>query len=373
MICSSRFRQILAGTVVADAGHVGAGRVRVVRTPYSSRGAYPARFCASAPTEVASLACLLTDLAALLRPASELRAIKRLRAEAEEIGSALLLQIAEARVAALRDAFAHNVCVEDDTCGSDLVEAVGVAQSALATASAWGEVAGARRDAGETAAAEIAGFLELRPSAIHGGEGPTEILTVDRSAGIRLADLDPLAREAIDLADRQIRHWSPLVSDARRLRGPIRGGISCEDLSETESVLDRVDAIVGIVRSSYLPTLSALLGQAEDLLGHVVRDPDLVRRWLELASPGDANARHALVAALGLLGAPAPIAVAWPDPADPEQALAYFVSIALGVDDLEERVRLAEEGDRWAAGRAVEVVEGTVGRVEMGCRLSVVG
>jgi hypothetical protein len=47
--------------------------------------------------------------------------------------------------------------------------------------------------------------------------------------------------------------------------------------------------------------------------------------------------------------------------------------VAIGVDDPDERERLAVEGDLRASGLAVEVAEGAIARTESGCRLSVVG
>lgn len=90
-------------------------------------------------------------------------------------------------------------------------------------------------------------------------------------------------------------------------------------------------------------------------------------RWLQTAvQPLD---RQALVIALGLLGAPAPMELAWPDPADTEDAAAYLAFVALGVDDEGERIRLATAADMRARGPAREVTEMDLGRIECGERL----
>jgi hypothetical protein len=191
-----------------------------------------------------------------------------------------------------------------------LADSIALAEEALRAVSGWARRAGARVDPAAQAAGEVAGFLDVRTRDAGTSTPDVDLVTVDQAPGVRLADLEDLAREALDVGDRQVRHWSPLVTGARRLRGPVRGGNSCEDVSETESVLDRVDAMLSIAAHAHLPTLNALLGAAADRLGHVLRDPVIVRSWLDRVPAGDVEARQALVVSLGLLGSPTPIEVA---------------------------------------------------------------
>lgn len=83
--------------------------------------------------------------------------------------------------------------------------------------------------------------------------------------------------------------------------------------------------------------------------------------------------RQGLVVALGLLGSPPPLDIAWVNPQDPGEAAAYYAAVALGVDDESERVRLAQEADRRARGAAMEVSERAALEMESGVRLGVVG
>jgi hypothetical protein len=373
VVRSPRFRQILSGIAGSDEERDEQGRVRTVRTSLSSRGIYPARFAVTGVTQTAELACALTDLGILLRPISEMEGIDRLQAEAEETGSRLLLEIADARRIALRSPFDRGAPISDADRETVLAEAVSLANRALETVAGWARRAGLRKEIVALERSEIAGFLTLPSSAATPGTGAAEIITVDQSPGTRLEDIEPLALEALELGDRQVQYWSPLVIEARRLRGPLRGGISCDDPSETESILDRVDGIMSIARTCHLPAMGALLGRAVDLLGHVIRDPEIIRRWIDQARHADVEVWQALVVALGMLGAPLAVAEAWPDPHDPDQAIAYFAAIAVGVDGLDQRVALAEAADRWAqGGAALQISEVSIARIEAGCRLSAV-
>jgi len=371
VVCSPSFRTALAGTAAWDAVREGGdARIRTVRTPLSSRGAYPVRFAAGTGPECEEAACLVEDLATLLRPRTEVEGIERLRREAEEVGSDLLMEIAATREEALRAAFARSApALRGDLVR--LVEVCGLVVHAREMVSDWARRGGARRGPDLVADAEVVGFLALQcPSAA--GRPREAVRGVDQVQGVRITKIEDLAREALDIGDRDVRYWSPLIAGARRLRGPVRGGNSAEDPMDTESFLDRPDVLRAIASATYLPTLSSLLGMASDILGGVIRDPTAVRQWLERARPGDVELRQALTVALGMLGEPAPVGLAWPDPGDAGEAMAYLVSVALAVGDYERRVRLAEEAEMRAEGAAVEVTERALGRVESGCRLGVV-
>lgn len=175
------------------------------------------------------------------------------------------------------------------------------------------------------------------------------------------------------LSGREAEHWTPVLGDARRTRGAIAGGISCEDPSETQSFIDRADAVGCALAACYRPRMAALVAEAQAVLGYVVRDAGLVRAWLERVDPADAAVRHALVVALGMIGASAPLELAWPNPADVEDATAYYAHLAFGTDDEEERVDLAFRADMWARGMAREFSEKVLGWMESGIRLAVVG
>jgi hypothetical protein len=61
------------------------------------------------------------------------------------------------------------------------------------------------------------------------------------------------------------------------------------------------------------------------------------------------------------------------NPDDPDEAAAYYASLALGVDDEGERVRRAREADCRAFGAAMELSERAALELEGGMRLAVIG
>lgn len=372
VVCSANFRSVLAATALSDSARgEGSGRIRAVRTQFSSRGAYPVRFVAGPGRELDEEVCLIEDLGVLLQPASEMEGVERLRWEAEAIGSDLLMGIAATREAVLRAALARNASalVADPGRLVAVCTQIGRARGMI---SDWARRGGVRGGPDLIADSEVVGFQAIVQAPL----APIDmepVQGVDQVQGVRISKIADLAREALDIGDRDVRYWSPVIAGVRRLRGPVRGGNSAEDPSDTESFLDRPDALRTIAAATYLPTLSALLGMAGDVLGGVVRDPLAVRRWLERTRPGDVELRQALVVAAGMLREPVPVDLAWPNPEDSEEAVAYLVSVAIGVDDPDERVRLADAADRRARGAAIELTEQALGRIESGCRLSVVG
>jgi hypothetical protein len=197
-------------------------------------------------------------------------------------------------------------------------------------------------------------------------------VAIDESDGITMAVIEGIALEALAIGNRDVQYWTPLIAQARRIRGPLTGGNSAQAPSDPLSILDRVDAMHALVTSCGLPRLDALVGGAVGVLGHVLRDGTCLLDWLLRTPPGEPMVRSALVTALGLLGVPAPMAVAWPDPSDPDQAEAYFGSLAL-LPVAECDGRRVMEGELYARGAAVALTEVAVVRMESGSRLAMVG
>jgi hypothetical protein len=367
---STRFRQRLAGAASQDSMRaLGAGRIRVVETPLSSRGQYPVRFACGENIEAGEAACLLEDMAVLLRPASELDSIRRLEERALDVGSTLIREIAAARRSALCAAVRTHL-VEAGVSPDGLRAAYGVAANARRVVGGWAVHGGVFRPV-ETLEREMAGFLD--------GEISTALrcvagapATISAATGVPLDTLEALAQEALQIAERDVAHWTPVLSDARRTRGPVAGGISSDDEADMRSFVDRPDAARAATEACYLPRLGAAVAEAHAVLGFVLRDGALLLDWIRGAWRSDAPVRQALVVALGLLGSPAPLELAWPDPADPDDAIAYGAAVALGVDGEGERVRLLSLASRRAKGSACDVAENAFFRAESGLRLATV-
>lgn len=79
--------------------------------------------------------------------------------------------------------------------------------------------------------------------------------------------MERMYAEVLDMNGRFVRDRHILLRPARRVRGPTAGGISCVDVSETNALLDRVDAITVLSRASYIPRMGLLIESANLVLG----------------------------------------------------------------------------------------------------------
>lgn len=360
-------RRMLAGSAVHDAGIDEPGRVRVVKTPFAGRGVYPPRYFTEEPSPDQVGACVISDLAVMLRPASELAEIDFLEAQASELGSGVLRTLVDQRRSTVAAACARYA-PDDADPGEWLHRSATVAKGAEAVVLQYAEIAHGKY---ETRSGELTGLAAIA-SSISCGVPSSPLLSIDQTEGVPLTSLAGLAHESILLNEREAEYWSPLLADARRVRGAIAGGISASDRSDMLSFVDRVDAIVALIRVCHLPRLAALVDSGAATLGHVIRDPNFLHGLLAQVPRSDAFARHALGTALAMLGELPSVEALWPDAADVEDARAYCASIALAVEDGDERTRLMDYADRRALGGARAVTEAALMRTEAGHRLVVV-
>lgn len=97
------------------------------------------------------------------------------------------------------------------------------------------------------------------------------------------------------------------------------------------AVIDRVDAIVGLVQHADARSASAIIVAAAGLLGHVLRDISIVMALLDRLDqrfPGEhAEDRRRVLIAIGLLGGVVESHRALPRQAGTEDARAYVLSL----------------------------------------------
>lgn len=344
-------------------------RLTVVRSRFTCAGRWPPRFTVMDQTDEASAACLVEDLARLLAPAEELASIERIRETADEIGSRPLRTLADMRERTLAHAFDRFT-----PPGVDRPvwwrRASGRAVGAWRAQAAWryGRIPSAASDSAtvvqhlEAVGEFAAGFSE----AVGDSEAMT-ILDVPGTPGDMFQDL---AAEMYALAGSEIpREWRAILQKARRVMPA--DGESARAFPVRVHPIDRPDAILAIARACYLPRFTALVEIGAEVLGFVIRDPVPLLDALQKLTPANHYERQTILVALGLLGSVPTIEIACPDPADSEITAAYAAAVALGVDDQDERVRLATEVDLRARGNAAEVSGLAVERLEAGSRLAV--
>lgn len=119
------------------------------------------------------------------------------------------------------------------------------------------------------------------------------------------------------------------------------------------------------------PSAHVLLDAAQAILGHVLRDPEIVLDYLTRTPEGDTWIRHALAVALGLLGeAPEATTVMRYPGAYDDAAARVFATVVSGWGSAADRIRTS---DRDFRGGAARVTETAIRRLEAGHPSSVFG
>ena len=380
-----------AADAVLDAGFAGAVNnvvtrgskvpggitIRAVRTPWTSRGNYPPRLSAVEGEGSYDAVSVVEDLAVFLKPADEVESIAALREAAEELSCRHSAKIATAREQLLAQQI-RDLLGEDHT---HIEGSVATAVSARRTLSEWLTAADLppwkRQRREDELSSETAQLMALLDSAMLGSSmrpaGDRMPRGIGETEGRPLADFEDLALEATAIAESDAVHWQNQLAQARRVQGARSAGVAAAREPANHAWLDRPDAISCIARSCFLPELTAWVAGAEAVMGFVMRDPQWLRDYLEEVPSEDGSLRQHVTVALGLLGTPPPLSLACPVPSDPNDLGAYIVSVALGIDDPDERLRLAEEADLYAVGTAMETTDMALGRIEGGTRLAVLG
>jgi hypothetical protein len=139
-------------------------------------------------------------------------------------------------------------------------------------------------------------------------------------------------------------------------------------------LVDRVDAMTGIMDAVSPPRATTLLHGARALLGHVLRDADVLRDALGAIPPTRSDARRPIILALALLGEAVVYEEAVPRPEDEMDTAVYLLSLVLRESD---RRRLQREVLRVIAGAASAEARRTANEADRlvgsGMLLSLVG
>lgn len=114
-----------------------------------------------------------------------------------------------------------------------------------------------------------------------------------------------------------------------------------------------------------------LLDAAQAVLGHVVKDADIVLGYLARVPEGDTWSRHALTVVAGLLGEATSVEVAMRGPAAYHDAVAWaFATVLSDWTGAAERIRSKDRRIRAGAARAAETA---IRRLEARHPFSVIG
>lgn len=345
-------------------------KARLVRTPLTSRGAYPVRHAVANVSGEALDACIVDDTARLLSPATEIEGIEQLREFADWSGDELLADLADTRAAVLRRA--ALLCLEGgDASIERLTAAVRLGDRARSVLADWASYIPGfpfeREDARQAIARDGEAANALLVAAGLRSAETGSILTVATYPGSPVGAFQDIALETNVLTGRNPKHSAHLLAPVRRVRGARAGGVSSSVPEDMRAAIDRPDALALLVRAAGLPRASALISEAERVMGTVVRDADLFAALLRQAT--FAETRTALVIAMALLRRVPPLETVFSNPRSYDDAWVYLTALALGEDQTEERVRLAELADLRARGPASEATEAVLAQFEAGARL----
>jgi hypothetical protein len=302
------------------------------RTPFTGVGSTAAWFHTPGLNEeglpVALLGCALEDACAFYRIGDEVESLRQLEVHAGGMGSqaevSLLTHLAHTRRALLARVLRQTI--GPDSTHDETV--IASCAHALERRDAWHvrlrETAELRQKDGELAAgvhmfalelnglrnalAEVRELLGVTPSEGQRGAVNTQVARDIKAIGDTgsavASEIYPLALSAAEQTGvPAINRTRNVLSAVRRMPGggAMAVGPRFERRAAYENVqLDRVDAVVACVEAVGASRTSAIVHPARALLGHVLRDADLLIELL--AAEEDKGSRRNLVVALSLLG-----------------------------------------------------------------------
>ncbi len=340
----------------------GDGRLFRIDGDLRCHGGAPPYFAVGDVEAATVEACRLEELVAALRPAVELEDVQYLLDLADLVGSQDLERFAFFRRSVLANEIRGGF-------GRRLSGAVALARQALERLAVWADhpslsqdVRGSRRREVEDRVRQVAA-VELLPQ---GDQRLPDVAVVGTAGLSDTESLTPLLASIGDLLELDGKAQLRLLAAVRRFPNPSDPGSERFKAAAENplSLLDRVDAIGAIYQAASVPAAGALIEDAQQLLGRVIRDAELVERLLQHLPAHDHVVRRAVVVALGMLGRVPELEIAVPDPSNPEDTAAYSLAAVLGAPgDAYSYVRTL---DQRAEGPARDYVYDVVGRIDVG-------
>lgn len=347
------------------------GRVHAVETPFTCHGGGPTRYSTAPPTPIDLSLCAIEDGLRQLRPADELKDCGVLARRARMAKSDAMGTLAAVRRDLLGGLFVG--LMEGVPDRGHLVHRVRLAGQAMQQ---WVEDAGLNPDRAEGR------LRRLRERAFQVGALETLIgdhaglavdhLRVGQAATCSYEQVAPLVEAAGAFLDVPEGAEKALLERVRRF--PVQEAPGKERFGKAHALdlarLDRVDTLAELWQLFPVPRTRALLTSAQLLLGHVLRDGDLVASVLRLTPPPKAADRRAMTVALGMLG----VVPERGDPLDahnPDDTAAWCLAVIFATLGQAEGV-LAEAltSSRGAARRTIDTA---LMRLSAGYTFSAIG
>ena len=312
------------------------------------------------------------DAVSVFRAARELAGIELLERQASSTRSPELAALADQRRRALLSAVVELVGTDDllplatgaQTAYEELTRWWQAARTSVSGTTSW-----ARSNQATTLHDDIAAILRAAraQSPDRGSVQISRARLVGSTALVSSVDLAPYTDSVVRRLNREHSAVFQICKRARRFPPPAEV-LEGRRVPHTQNLLDRVDALLALYRTMSAALPGALLTRASVLIGHVIRDPQLLRE--SLGAPADPALRHAMLVALSLLG----VATSHEDPlgrmSDEADAAAFALATAVAdPTNAAVRLRAAQRGLRHTL-RAV--LEDSARRAESGDLIAVI-
>lgn len=349
------------------------GRLQEVGTEFVCHGGPDPRYATEPVDDQAASLCALEDAATALRLRAELRSLRALEGQVQGgIYPEPVIELVDTRRSLVAETLGSMMSADEPGAVIDHGREVG---EILRT---WIREATLTRDQAQTrrrtirerreqldAAESVLRFL--RP------DRKVECARVGEAATATLDELDSFLDPAADLLDLPPERARGLVERVRRFPPPEMPGRERIGSGVTPplSVLDRPEALVSVFEAFSVPRANVSLQAAHGLLGHVLRDAELLHRLLEELPDRPGDVHRSIWVALGLLGELVEPDEEHLDHASFEDVAAWVLACVLaGWEAAPNRVR---ELDRQTEGAARRVTDMAAARLEAGMPVSVVG
>lgn len=365
----------LSDTARADEGHEGElGRLQPVTTSCSCHGGPPRRWTVGEVSARQQAQCELEATLHAYRVPEEIRSLRGLQRRADRRDSNVLDDLVATRRQLLLGSLAEAAGEHD---APDLLASLEEAYTTLqerveATEGLSSDVRSQRRSRLRErlqAVRSTRGAFRF----MEGPEAPPDLDRAGEAGTVRLEEFDPVLEDVgriLDLGDRQARQ---LVAEVRRFppqEESDRNRIG-EGPSPSLSVLDRVGAFQAVYELFTAPRTRTLLTEAQQLLGHVLRDAEYIENLIDDLETSSPPERPALVVALGLLGEHQPLDQAVVSRSNPEQVQAWILAGVLV--DWREVASSLEAALTELPTASQDCVEGALRRIQSGYLASAIG
>lgn len=349
----------LADTGTAHEGHTSeVGRLQPVESSLSCHGGPPRRWTLHEVSEREQALCELEATLHAYRVPEEIRSLRGLQNRADRQGGTVLPDLVDMRRRLLLNSLREAAGDFDATqLLGQLEEAYSVLQERVENTDGLSDDVRSDRRCWLRERLEAVRSTQGALQFIDAPDGAASLNRAGESGTVRLEKLGPVLGTVADVVGLEESQARQVVAEVRRFPGsekPGRDRIG-PGPSGSLSALDRVDAYQAVFELFSVPRARSLITEAQQLLGHVLRDPSYVENLLDQLGTSRSPQRAALIVALGLLGEAPEFSRVIVDAGDIDTVRAWVLATILAEwTEVESRLEKALHRVERAARRAIE-------------------